>query len=68
MTRDPSGCLLKGPPPQPELMDASFHLSLHYPGLFEHFQVFRNRRLRGVESAAEFSGAADFTLRQCMNH
>ena len=38
------------------------------PGLFEHLQVLRDRRLGGAESASEFARAAGLAPRQCMNH
>jgi hypothetical protein len=58
MTRNPSARRLKGFPAQPELMDAPSHLTLYYPGLFQHFQVLGDGGLGGAELATEFAGAA----------
>jgi len=49
-------------------MDASFHLTLYYSGLFQDFQVLGNGGLGGPELAAELPGAARLAVRQCTNH
>ena len=68
MTRHPSARPFEGLPPQPELMDAAFHLAFHYSGVFQHFQVLGNGGLGGAKLTTEFACAAGLTARQRMNH
>jgi hypothetical protein len=68
MTRNPSARLLKGFPAQPEVMNAAFYIAFHYPGLFQHFQVFGDGGLGGAKLAAEFTGTADLAARKRANH
>ena len=68
MARDPSGRLIERLLAQAKEMDASLDRALDEAGAFEHFQMLRDRGLRGAESAPQVAGAARFAPRKLMNH
>jgi len=68
MPRNPAAGVLQRLSTQSEPMDAPFDGAFDEPGLFEHLEVLRNRRLGGAEPAAELAGASGVALRQRMNH